>query len=611
MKRRTLTFLLLAAVFCNYLAAQVNVERGPYVQLATQNSIYIKWRTSATTESRVIYGTAPSSLTQTVTDNTLRTEHELRITGLQPNTQYYYSIGNGANILSSGPDQYFMTQPPAGTRDPFTFWVIGDCGTGNSDQRAVRDAYLNYMVGQPHPEGLIMLGDNAYDFGLDGQYQDALFNNMYEDIVSNTVMWPTPGNHDYYGGADASSQTGAYYDIFRLPAAGEAGGYPSGTEAYYSWNYGNIHFVSLDSYDSPRDSAGAMGNWLKLDLQQNQQEWTIVYWHHAPYTKGSHDSDNPFPWLNGELVDMREQILPVIERYGVDLVLCGHSHSYERSYLMDGHYGNSGSLTQSMILDNGSGNFTSDCPYRKNTAIAKSHKGTVYTVCGVSGKKSGTSSGWPLSFMEKATVDHFGSMILQVNRNRLDARFITSANQVYDSFTILKNAGGKKTYKMCRNDTLVLQPSFPASQYQWFPGNSTQLSLPVSPVFSTVYYGKDPLGCVTDTFQVNVVQPGSTIPDTCAISLTGTEGSATEKVAVYPNPASRTEPLVIDLSGLPAGAFHAELWDGSGRIIHTAELEGKKFNVLNLPSVAPSVITGFLRIYNETQTYYHKIIFTP
>ena len=62
------------------------------------------------------------------------------------------------------------------------------------------------------------------------------------------------------------TQSGVYYDIFTLPTRGQAGGLASGTEAYYSFNYANIHFICLDSHDSDRSTDGAMMQWLKADL---------------------------------------------------------------------------------------------------------------------------------------------------------------------------------------------------------------------------------------------------------------------------------------------------------------------------------------------------------
>ena len=111
----------------------------------------------------------------------------------------------------------------------------------------------------------------------------------------------------------------------------------------YSFDYGNIHFVCLESYETDRSTSGAMLTWLEADLQANDKSWLIAFWHHPPYSKGSHDSDT-----DGRMTDMCQNALPILEQHGVDLVLTGHSHSYERSYLIDGHYGASSTFTEAM-----------------------------------------------------------------------------------------------------------------------------------------------------------------------------------------------------------------------------------------------------------------------
>ncbi|MFT5106174.1 MAG: 3',5'-cyclic AMP phosphodiesterase CpdA [Verrucomicrobiales bacterium] len=65
-----------------------------------------------------------------------------------------------------------------------------------------------------------------------------------------------------------------------------------------------------------------MASWLENDLASTTQEWIFAFWHHPPYTKGSHNSD-----IEINLVQMRESFLPILESYCVDLVLGGHSHS--------------------------------------------------------------------------------------------------------------------------------------------------------------------------------------------------------------------------------------------------------------------------------------------
>ena len=108
----------------------------------------------------------------------------------------------------------------------------------------------------------------------------------------------TSSNPDDYDGNKDLQPDGTgmpYLDIFSLPSDGESGGLASGTEQYYSVDYGNVHVVSLDSQLSARDPAQreAMKEWLVADLAANDRDWTIVIFHHPPYTKGAnHDSDD-------------------------------------------------------------------------------------------------------------------------------------------------------------------------------------------------------------------------------------------------------------------------------------------------------------------------------
>lgn len=482
----------------------VNLTRGPYLQTATENSLIVRWQTDVPTDSKVQFGNAPGNLNQHEQEYAFTTEHEILITGLQPATTYYYSVGSYALQLTSADNQhYFRTNPPAGTRGEYNFWVIGDSGMGNDDQRAVRDGFLSANQGR-HIDGWIMLGDNAYGSGIDdgtqAHYQDGVFENMYESILQNTVLWPALGNHDYNNHIPFSPAP-AYFDIFSLPVNAEAGGVPSGTEKYYSYNYGNIHFIVLDSYDEDRSASGPMATWLTADLQQNSAEWTVAYWHHPPYTKGSHNSDN-WNFLDGELVEMRENILPLLEEYGVDLVLNGHSHSYERSFLLDSHYGYSDELTASMVLDYGTGS-GNDCPYRKSTTLTKAHQGTVYAVVGCSSKLSDVASDWPHPVMAHADADHLGSMLLTVKNNELSAAFLGTDGGIMDAFTILKNTGIRDTLTVCPGHEITLLPSFP-DQAEWIPGGMVLDSLLLTPEFATMILANGYNDCVSDTFLIEM-----------------------------------------------------------------------------------------------------------
>jgi hypothetical protein len=392
--------------------------------------VIVRWRTSVSTDSKVWYGAQAGSLTGSVVDTNNVTEHQLTLTGLNPSTRYYYAVGSTTQMLAGNDaNHFFITSPPLGDTGKTRIWVLGDSGTANSNAQAVRNAYYSY-TGSTHTDLWLMLGDNAYPDGTDSDYQSAVFN-MYPTMLRKSVLWSTLGNHDGHS-ADSGSQSGPYYNIFTLPKQGEAGGLASGTEAYYSFDRGQIHFVCLDSYDSPRRIGGAMMTWLDKDLDSTLQPWTIAFFHHPPYSKGSHDSDSEV-----ELIEMRENALPILEAHGVDLVLSGHSHSYERSYLIDGHYGKSSTFSSSMKKDGGDGRVEGTGAYWKPSEGPAGHEGAVYAVAGSSGQTSSGSLNHPAMFVSMGTL---GSMVLDVEGSRLDALFLTSSGKTGDHFTILKGS---------------------------------------------------------------------------------------------------------------------------------------------------------------------------
>ena len=168
-----------------------------------------------------------------------------------------------------------------------------------------------------------------------------------------------------------------------------------------------------------------------MDLAATAQDWIVAYWHHPPYSKGSHDSDT-----EGRLVEMREYVVPLLDDYGVDLTFAGHSHSYERSFLIEGHYGNSTTFAESMKVDPGNGRIAEDGPYIKPVMGPNPYSGIVHTVAGNGGLVSGGSLDHPAMYVAFNTL---GSVVLDVEANRLDATFIDATGTILDSFTVYKD----------------------------------------------------------------------------------------------------------------------------------------------------------------------------
>ncbi|HTE13006.1 MAG TPA: metallophosphoesterase [Chitinophagaceae bacterium] len=549
-------------------------SRGPLLQMVNSNAVTIRWTTATATTSRIEYGSSENSLTATLSDNTSVTEHEMRITGLTPDTKYYYAVGSVTSIVKGSYRNYFTTAPPASTTRKIRIGVFGDPGKGDANQKSTRDAYIDLKNGYNNSELAIMLGDNAYNAGLQTEHQTNFFDIYNDNIFTNHVIMPVPGNHEYANDASAAGAGNLrwnlnipYYSVFTLPAAGESGGVASGTEQYYSANYGNIHFIMLDTYGyspDPTDPTnftkhtrlfddttnGAQAKWLKQDLAANAgtHKWTIVCMHHPPYTNGSHASDS-----ETDLMAIRQKITPILEQYGVDIVLAGHSHVYERSFLVKDHTGLSSPFntavpgagtqisTSSARYDGTAGNLasadfnaaTTSCPYFTIDSVFK--HGTVYVVAGSAGQIGGaTNAKFPVWYYKNysgSTGGEVGALSLEVQDNRLDAKFVGAGGTVRDQFTIMKGVNKKTIVNTSVNNPTTLTASW-VGGYNWyttpFPpvtNQGTGRTLAVTPVAtgSFTYYVNDSLSpkttCIADTFMLQVTSALAVAVTTYTASL--------------------------------------------------------------------------------------------
>ncbi len=468
----------------------VQFVRGPYLQMGTTNSAVVRWRTAVPNPTWLSYGTSELDLTEFVLNPMLVTNHFVRLAGLAPDTRYFYRVGSGmegAGYRSGA----FRTD--AHSPRPTRIWAIGDAGTHSASQRMVRDAYLNDAANRK-TDVWLMLGDNAYGAGTDAQYQSAVFD-TYSQLLANFFLWPALGNHDAYAGPTFDDLP--YFEIFTLPAGGEVGGVPSGTEKYYSFNWANIHFVCLDSMTSDRTEFGPMSVWLRSDLAQHNQEWLVAYWHHPPYSAGSHNSD-----VEVELVEMREKIVPILEAHGVDLVLSGHSHSYERSYMLHGHYGHSGMLSPEMLKDSGSGRPEESGPYRKQVEGAGAGEGAVYVVAGSAGQVGGGTLNHPAM---RISLNQLGSLVIDVHGSRLDARFLRATGDVGDSFTIQKPSR-REQFRI-----LTLQSTNGLVKARWnsIPGRRYQIESALSLEDASWVAAGDPVTATENTSSWSGVYTGA------------------------------------------------------------------------------------------------------
>ena len=437
--------------------------RGPYLQNATTSGMTFRFRTDAACTGRVVWG---SSYTD---EDSARIDHVVSVTGLGAGASYKYSIDctNGATItLDNDPANLFVTNPRPGSSSRADIWVLGDFGIGTTRQTNVRKSFENYIKNSDvaHLDLWLWLGDNSYE-GTDPEFQKYVFS---RDTVASpfaygnsrflrqTPIYAVPGNHDYLGGETRTTHKIPYFDLISPPTKGEAGGVASGKKEYYSFNYNNIHFVALDSYGFEPgtghqrifDPAGPQVTWLKKDLAAAQTDstikWIIAIWHHPPYSRGTHNTDTA-----ADLTEIRQNLIPVLEQYRVDLVLNGHSHVYERSGLMRGLVGdgNTYNLATNRPADAANAKATgkfdgsaNSCFYVKNskTPLAQ-HEGTVYVVNGSGGAGGNVQTTWPHPAMVTAYNTKGASMYLNVSGGLLNAKAIDEDGKIIDQFTLFKD----------------------------------------------------------------------------------------------------------------------------------------------------------------------------
>ncbi len=405
--------------------------QGPYLQSPTTNSVIIRWRLSSSRplDCTFQYRANAASAWISLRSGPAGEAHEITLTNLQPGTRYAYRIRTPYREIAGGEGFSFWTAPLPRQPRPVRVWVLGDSGTGNTRALAVRDGFRKFAAARP-ADLILMLGDNAYEKGSRFDHHRGLFL-PYRDELSSAPVWPALGNHDAMS-RGAIAGTHPFHQFFTLPQKGECGGAPSGTENYYSFDWGNIHFVCLDSTVAILSNQVAMTSWLKKDLDaSSHQPWLIAFWHHPPYSTGHHNSDT-----EPESMAMRDTVLPELEKHGVDLVLCGHNHSYARTHLIYGHYGESRTFlpaTHEVGPPPGSG----QALYHKPPG-RRDKQGTIYVVSGSSGKLENL----PLDHSAmKSRFNLAGSLAIDVEDNQLHCRFIDENGMTKDSFQISKSAG--------------------------------------------------------------------------------------------------------------------------------------------------------------------------
>src|SRR5262249_30688156 len=286
-------------------AAAATLTRWPYLQLRTTHSVTVVWNTD--TAAACALAIRPLDGTPTIQSGGTNTVCAIAVDGLAPGTAYAYTpLADGAPL---GPESVFRTDDP---NAPFSFLVVGDSGCACTGQLAVRDAML-----KTPGDFIVHTGDMVYEDGAAEDYNPTVFA-PYRDLLRERTLWPSLGNHDVHTLAGDP-----WRDAFFTPANN-----PAGNEAYYSFDAGNAHFVVLNSNSSIK-AGSAQYPFLDQDLAASTATWKFVVFHHTIYSSG---------FKHGSNLGLRAALVPLFDARGVDMVLMGHEHNYERTLPMRGDH---------------------------------------------------------------------------------------------------------------------------------------------------------------------------------------------------------------------------------------------------------------------------------
>jgi len=349
------------------------------------------WETKRDSESRVDYGITPD-LDLFALNEKKDNIHEITLSQLKPLTLYYYKVKCG---ISTKEGTFFTG---VNYDASFRFAVYGDSRSNPRMHKKIAQGIL-----AQNPDFILHVGDIVPDGSKQDKWKKHFFKPL-ADVIAHIPIFPSVGNHE------KGSQF--YFRYFSLPQ-GSSERKGRHNESWYSFDYGNSHFVALDS-NREYKRGSQQYRWLKRDLRTSKAKWKFVFFHHPPYNSGAHKS----------LLPLRDALTPLFRKYGVDMVFSGHAHTYERTYPI------------------------------KAFAKPKSHP-IIYVVTGGGAAKlhNITPGLWTAS---SALIHHF--CLVEISGDNLTFRALDEHHQILDTFSISKSQNRYQVRESLRGLTLDQTP---------------------------------------------------------------------------------------------------------------------------------------------------------
>jgi hypothetical protein len=306
-----------------------NFIRGPFIQNATTNSVQVIWRTLFAGRGSVEFGTE-TNMEKQVNVPAVLMDHVVPLTNLALGQKYFYRVKNetpNGPITSS--TETFTTLKAAGA---IQFAVFGDTGQGTSAQTKIAD-----VIQRANPDFVLHCGDLVYQ-GFNDRSVDWRLFNYYQSHMARVPYYMVPGNHDLnccvgdgqpdYNPTNWLENATNFQNSFFLPT-----NTATGTEHFYSFDAGDAHFIGLYNpwfADYNFTPMSEQFRWFTNDLAHSSKRWKFIFMHMPLATSGGHVGRDDNANSKNDSAELMHLLLPVAERYGVNLIFGGHDHNFER-----------------------------------------------------------------------------------------------------------------------------------------------------------------------------------------------------------------------------------------------------------------------------------------
>lgn len=355
---------------------------APYLQFGTQTEMTVACETTRPAKVMVEWGESADALTGSGTSAGDAPMQAVRLTGLKPDTAYYYKVTAtepDGRTLEWGTGSF---QTACGPGTPYAFAVISDTQNNPAVSKQVSDHLWSMR-----PRFAIHSGDLVGTGSIKREWMEQYFPGI-RPLTERVPIYPVLGNHEV--------NAKLYYDYMRLPQP----------EYYYSFRYGNAQFFMLDS-NKNCDPDSEQYKWLSQELAKSTAKWKFVCHHHPPYSSDENDYGDLWKgkstWGDLRMRPMTE----LYDRHNVDIVWNGHIHSYERTW-----------------------------PLRAGRAVTKG--GTIYMITGGGGGHLETPAPIRSSFSNTVRRGHHG-VFVAVNDGVLELKSFDQEGRLFDRLVLRKD----------------------------------------------------------------------------------------------------------------------------------------------------------------------------